>query len=834
MAWLLFVVLACPLGASAQEDIPEIVRTLIEQADRDRDRNRIEDAIAKYREVIKQAPGIAGAYVSLGGLYHKQGKLQDALDTFARGLERSPADPALLFNAGALELQLGRPEAALPHVTRAVELAREDSAAHYLHGTVLRRLNRPAEAVEAFQTAIKLDPKDSRAQFNLGNTYYELGRHQDAISAYRAAIKIDRAFLSTYHNLGAVLFEVGEHDQALAAYEVALAPAEKAFAAGQPVDPAHARSYLNLGAIHMRKQNWPKALDAFQKSAKLDPSNAQAPFSAGMVHYQLGQLDEAYQDYLRALERDPALPVASLHLGLIELGRNQLDAAVKRIDAALSHLDADAKHQALLALAQAHAARNERDAAITRYRQALADRPNDAVALVGLGRLLRAAGQLADARTMLDRGRQAGGDAIAITLELAVIARTEGNVGAEKTLYRELLEGHEGRPELWPVRVNLVGLLLREGALADATREIQDLIRRLPRDNRAAGALPADVRRVLHTTHGVLLLKSGDRAGAQQAFDEALDRDPSFAPAAIGLAIVNALNGNAKEAASALTQIAGRPIDASLGAFARANLGELLWLLGRADEGESHLRAAVKTLPGAVSMQLALGEIALAREDYRAAIDRLSAAAELCAPSRRSTTLDASTPNPDRFLQVLVGGPLAAETVCARARQALGLASVGAAVQRISGGNLSPVAIREARDLIDRAVGLPLDAQTRAKTQVLRGTLNLLAAQPQAARDDLTKALAGNLPEELKAVARTNLGVALYRTGAEADAHREFEAARAMRNRPPAATLNLAIAYHERGEGERALMLYEEYLRGGGSRRDDVRTWIDDLRRIYR
>jgi len=112
--------------------------------------------------------------------------------------------------------------------------------------------------------------------------------------------------------------------------------------------------------------------------------------------------------------------------------------------------------------------------------------------------------------------------------------------------------------------------------------------------------------------------------------------------------------------------------------------------------------------------------------------------------------------------------------------------------------------------------------------------LNLLAAQPQAARDDLTKALAGNLPEELKAVARTNLGVALYRTGAEADAHREFEAARAMRNRPPAATLNLAIAYHERGEGERALMLYEEYLRGGGSRRDDVRTWIDDLRRIYR
>src|SRR5687768_3738754 len=79
VAWLLCVALASPLVASAQEDIPEVVRTLIEQADRDRDRNRVEDAITKYREVIKQAPGVAQAYVSLGGLYHRQGKLQDAL-----------------------------------------------------------------------------------------------------------------------------------------------------------------------------------------------------------------------------------------------------------------------------------------------------------------------------------------------------------------------------------------------------------------------------------------------------------------------------------------------------------------------------------------------------------------------------------------------------------------------------------------------------------------------------------------------------------------------------------------------------------------------------------
>ena len=829
-----FVVLCLLLAtpALAQDDIPEVVRTLVEQADRDRAAGRVEQAIAKYRDVIKLAPAFAPAYVSLGALYHKQGKLNDALAAFTSGLERSPEDPALLFNAGALQLELGRPEAALPLVTRAVERSRDDSAAHYLLGSVFRRLNRAAEAVEPFRAAIKLNPKDSRAHFNLANAYYELGRKQEAIDAYRAAIAIDRAFLSAYYNLGAVLFDVGELDQALAAYEIALEPVEKAFSAGREIDPANARAYLNLGAIQMRKQNWPKALDAFQKSEKLDAKNAQAPYFTGTIHYQLGQYDQSYQAYLRALERDQALPLASLHVGLIELRRNQIDAAVKRIDAALPHVDADVKRSAVLALAQAHAARNERGPAIARYRQALVDRPDDVMALVGLGRLMRATGDLAAARTTLERARQAGGDATAVTLELAAIARSEGDVATEKKLYRELLDRQGTRSDLWAVQANMVGLLLREGSLAEATREMQELMTRLPRDSRAPGAPPAETRRLLHTTLGVLQLKAGDRAAAQQAFAAAAEGDPSFAPAIVGSAVVNALNGNAKEASSALTQLASRQADPTLIGLARANLGQLMWLLGRAGEAKEHLAAALTVLPGAASVHVALGEIALAADDYRAANERLSAAADLCA--RKPSNTETKPATEERFLQVLVGGPLTGDAICGRARQALGLANVGAAVQRIAGGNPSPTTIREARELIDRALDLSLDAQTRGKALVLRGTLNLLGGQPQAARDDLTKALASNLADDLKAVARTNLGVALHRTGATAEAEREFEAVRAMRNRPAAATLNLAIASHERADGEKALTLYEEYIRSGGARRDEVREWLDDLRRIYR
>ena len=80
----------------AQEDVPEVARTLMEDAERAREANRIDDAVAKYRRVIEVAPSLASAYVNLGALYFKQGKVAEAYETFVRGAAAAPADRTLL------------------------------------------------------------------------------------------------------------------------------------------------------------------------------------------------------------------------------------------------------------------------------------------------------------------------------------------------------------------------------------------------------------------------------------------------------------------------------------------------------------------------------------------------------------------------------------------------------------------------------------------------------------------------------------------------------------------------------------------------------------------
>lgn len=820
---LVLLLLLCG-HAAAQENAPEVVRPLLEEAERHRAAGRVEEAIARYREVLKLAPQLAQVHLAIGALYHGQGKLTEARDAFAAGLERAPDDPLLLYNAAAVELQLGRATEALAIADRGVAKHRDDASIRMVRASALRRLDRAAEALEEFEQVVRLDPKNASAYLSLGNLQHQFGKKREAVESYRQAIRRDRTLVSAHYNLGAVLHELGEDDEALRAYDVALVPVEKDLTAGKTVDPTTAQAFMNLGAIHIRKQNWPRALDAYTKAARLRPELSAAHYNIATIQYRLGRQDEAYDEFVKAVELDPALPLAHYHLGLIELKRGRDDAALERFEKALPRLEGSDRQAARLATAHLYVKKKNNAAAEARYREVLSEDANELTSLVALGRLLRERGELAAARALLERARRAAPANMTVALELAAIARTGGDTTAERAIYTDVLRRDPDRPDLWPLQVNLVGLLVREGSFTEATRTMEGLMRRLPARG-AAGAPEPNVRKMLHATYGILLLREGQRPAATREFQAALRDDPSFAPALTGLAVVGLLSGEMQESSSRLNAVAKQAANGAIDGLARMNVGHALWLAGRGADARPHLQAALKAFPSYPSLHIALGEIALSSGDRAEAIERLTRGVELCTSKQKPANVSGSAST----LQIAVGGPpTGTEALCSRARTALGTALAAAAAAEAS--RRTP----EARDLLDRALALPLDPLTRAKLQLLRGTLLLAAGQYAPARDDLTRALAGPLPEDLKASARNNLGVALYRSGNEAEAARQFESTTRAGATSAQATLNLAIALHERGEAARALPLYEQYLKMGGPRADEVRGWVEDLRRIYR
>lgn len=113
-----------------------------------------EEAIAAYRNAIRDNPCAAGAFANLGRLLHEMGKLEEAEATYLQGRKSCPGDATLLFNFALL---------------------REDQ----------RQWD---AAVQLYMEAIAEDPGMSDAHFNLGLLYESLSKDREAVrhfSAYR-------------------------------------------------------------------------------------------------------------------------------------------------------------------------------------------------------------------------------------------------------------------------------------------------------------------------------------------------------------------------------------------------------------------------------------------------------------------------------------------------------------------------------------------------------------------------------------------------------------------------------------------------------------------------
>jgi tetratricopeptide (TPR) repeat protein len=545
LASALFI-LSTALPLLAQQEVPEIARSLMEDAQRARESGRVDDAIAMYRKVIDAAPYLASAYADLGALYYKAGKTQEAYDVLVRGLEKVPEDRTLLSNAAAAAQQLGKQAEALGFVDRALEKNKRDSGLLSLRATTLRALGRNDEALAALEQAAEISPDDARVQFSLGNQLYATGRRDEAVAAYRKAVTLDKSLLRAQYNLGALLFEQGRYDEALGAYHMALEPIEQQIAKKQKVDVIHAGAFANVGAMYLKQQRYDDAVTAYRKALAIDPKNANAHYNLGFIFFTRNQLDAAVPEYRAALAQSADLPLAYVHLAEIARRKRDYDTAIQTIRDGMSHLDADTKPAAMRTLGLAQLAKGDRASAKASLEQALTK--DDVTSRVVLSRLYRA--EKRDSKALIDEALTIAPKDNSVLLEAALVARDAGDLARERALLEQLIAV---KPEV-PLRRELISILLRQTAYDDALRHLD------------AAPQPdlATMRRAL------------------QALKEA----------------------NAGNRDNAIKQLTG--IDDPV---SRGDLGLLLWQANREPEAKPHLTAAHTAKPDWFEVTLALGEI---------------------------------------------------------------------------------------------------------------------------------------------------------------------------------------------------------------------------------
>jgi Flp pilus assembly protein TadD len=274
---------------SGTQRLSNPLNDLLDEAQRDIDKNDFEAAIPLLQKFLAEKPEVAYAHFQLAycntGLKH----VPEARAEYERAIALDPKMSEAYLNLGIL--MTGQdPAAAVAPLRKAVELLPAQSHPRILLGAAQERSGDYPGAAQSFEGAVRLDPRDTEAGLHLARLYLNLKRPADAEKKFRGVLE---------------------------------------------VQPSSAPAALGL-AQALDVQGKPDAADAYRKYLTLQPSDSAA--RARLVHFLVEQNnnDEALAELDRA---DAGKPPTSDSLRLradLQIAQKKYDDAIVTLQHALA------------------------------------------------------------------------------------------------------------------------------------------------------------------------------------------------------------------------------------------------------------------------------------------------------------------------------------------------------------------------------------------------------------------------------------------------------------------------------------------------------------------
>lgn len=388
--FLLLLSGAPSFGADTRESLP----SLVQQAQRAEQQDRLDEAVTLYKRILRIRPGWASAELNLGLVYHSRGEHALAIQILSEALRHQPELHSALLFRGSSYAQLARAADAVRDLKEYLRHQPEDADALPILAEALLAQGEPAEAAVAYATLARVT-RDASAWFRLSDCYARVAgkvaqqlpeeqanRFRQALTAERApACGIDGDAELTSVRCSA---EEGDFETASRTLTAVLRrPLRTSDGASRLADTLSGLSQL-----------------AVAKVLSIAPESGWAALLRAQAAEQLGQTEVAEKEYQKAVRVAGAISEMYLRYGQFQCRHGQLDAGLASYEQAL-RIDKSAPGVMGL-IGEVHLLQNRPERAIEYLQKAVEAKPLEVQSRLYLAQALTQTGQTAQAVRVLE------------------------------------------------------------------------------------------------------------------------------------------------------------------------------------------------------------------------------------------------------------------------------------------------------------------------------------------------------------------------------------------------------------------------------------------------
>jgi Flp pilus assembly protein TadD len=174
---------------SQKQKLSNPLNDLLDEAQRDIDKNDFDAAISPLQKFLAEKPDVAYAHFQLAYCHTALKRAPEARAEYERAIALDPKMSEAYLNLGIL-LTSQEPAAAVAPLRKAVELLPAQSRPRILLGVAQERSGDFPGAADSFEGAVRLDPRDTEAALHLAKLYLSLKRPTEAEKKFRGVLEL--------------------------------------------------------------------------------------------------------------------------------------------------------------------------------------------------------------------------------------------------------------------------------------------------------------------------------------------------------------------------------------------------------------------------------------------------------------------------------------------------------------------------------------------------------------------------------------------------------------------------------------------------------------------